>query len=51
MKPDIETPDFANTKYILNFGSNILEAAYFMNPYSQRIAEGVAENKAKARNL
>lgn len=45
--PDIETPDFANTKYILNFGSNILEAAYFMNPYSQRIAEGVAENKAK----
>lgn len=45
--PDIETPDFANTKYILNFGSNILEAAYFHNPYAQRIAEGVAENHAK----
>ena len=45
--PDIETPDFANTKYIINFGSNILEAAYFHNPYSQRISEGVAENKAK----
>ncbi len=45
--PDIETPDFANTKYILNFGSNILEAAYFHNPYAQRVAEGVAENHAK----
>ena len=45
--PDIETPDFAKTKYILNFGSNILEAAYFHNPYSQRISEGVAENMAK----
>lgn len=45
--PDIETPDFANTKYILNFGSNILEAAYFHNPYAQRIAEGVVDNKAK----
>jgi len=45
--PDIETPDFANTKYILNFGSNILEAAYFHNPYSQRIVEGLAEGKAK----
>ena len=45
--PDIETPDFANTKYILNFGSNILEAAYFHNPYAQRIMDGVAGNKAK----
>lgn len=45
--PDIETPDFANTKYILNFGSNIMEAAYFHNPYSQRLTEGQAENKAK----
>ncbi len=45
--PDIETPDFANTKYILNFGSNILEASYFMNPYSQRLAEGLVDNKAK----
>ncbi|MBU0501191.1 MAG: molybdopterin-dependent oxidoreductase [Gammaproteobacteria bacterium] len=45
--PDIETPNFANSKYILNFGSNIYEAAYFHNPYSQRIVEGTAENKAK----
>ncbi len=42
--PDIETPDFANTKYILNFGSNVMEAAYFHNPYSQRLAEGMADN-------
>lgn len=45
--PDIETPDFANTKYILNFGSNILEAAYFHNPYSQRITEGRVDSNAK----
>ena len=45
--PDIETPDFANSKYILNFGSNIIEASYFHNPYSQRIAEGWVENKTK----
>ncbi|MBI5643588.1 MAG: molybdopterin-dependent oxidoreductase [Deltaproteobacteria bacterium] len=45
--PDIETPDFSKTKYILNFGSNILEAAYFMNPYSQRVAEGLVDNEAK----
>ena len=42
--PDIETPDFANAKYVLNFGSNILEAAYFHNPLSQRIAEGRVDN-------
>jgi len=45
--PDIETPDFANTKYVLNFGSNILEAAYFHNPLSQRIAEGRVDNNMK----
>ena len=45
--PDIETPDFANAKYILNFGSNVMEAAYFHNPLSQRMAEGLAENKTK----
>ncbi len=45
--PDIETPDFANTRYILNFGSNILEAAYFHNPYSQRITEGRVDSNAK----
>jgi anaerobic selenocysteine-containing dehydrogenase len=45
--PDIETPDFTNTKYILNFGSNILEASYFHNPYSQRLVEGLVDGKAK----
>jgi anaerobic selenocysteine-containing dehydrogenase len=45
--PDIETPDFANTKYVLNIGSNILEAAYFHNPLSQRIAEGRVDNHMK----
>lgn len=45
--PDIETPDFKNTNYILNFGSNIYESAYFHNPYIQRIVEGRVENNAK----
>jgi thiosulfate reductase / polysulfide reductase chain A len=45
--PDIETPDFENAKYIINFGSNILEAGYFMNPYSQRIMDGLVDGKAK----
>jgi anaerobic selenocysteine-containing dehydrogenase len=45
--PDIETPDFTNTKYILNFGSNIYETAYFANPYAQRIIEGKVDNHAK----
>ena len=45
--PDIETPDFAHTKYILNFGSNLAEAAYFHNPYIQRLIDGKVENKAK----
>ncbi len=45
--PDIETPDFAKTRYVLNFGSNILEAAYFHNPYSQRITEGWVESGTK----
>ena len=45
--PDIETPDFANAKYVLNFGSNILEAAYFHNPLSQRITEGRVDNNMK----
>jgi anaerobic selenocysteine-containing dehydrogenase len=45
--PDIETPDFANAKYILIFGTNVLEAAYFHNPHSQRVAEGLVENHAK----
>ncbi len=45
--PDIESCDWANTKYILNFGSNILEAAYFMNPNSQRLVDGVVGSRAK----
>ncbi|HED14746.1 MAG TPA: twin-arginine translocation signal domain-containing protein, partial [Gammaproteobacteria bacterium] len=45
--PDIESCDWANTKYILNFGSNILETAYFMNPNAQRCVDGVVGNKAK----
>ncbi|HEX9861045.1 MAG TPA: molybdopterin-dependent oxidoreductase, partial [Nitrospirota bacterium] len=45
--PDIETPDFENSKYIVNFGGNILEAGYFMNPYAQRLMDGVVDNKAK----
>ncbi|MEW5781827.1 MAG: molybdopterin-dependent oxidoreductase [Pseudomonadota bacterium] len=45
--PDIETPDFANTKYVLNFGSNILEAAYFHNPLAQRVTEGRIDNHMK----
>ena len=45
--PDIETPDFANAKYVLNFGSNVLEAAYFHNPLSQRVTEGRVDNQMK----
>jgi len=45
--PDIETPDFENTKYILNFGSNIYEAAYFHNTYIQRLIDGRVKNGAK----
>jgi thiosulfate reductase/polysulfide reductase chain A len=45
--PDIETPDFANTKYILNIGSNVLEASYFHNPLSQRVTEGRVDNNMK----
>jgi anaerobic selenocysteine-containing dehydrogenase len=49
--PDIESCDWANTKYILNFGSNVLETAYFMNPNSQRLVDGVVGNKAKLVNF
>jgi len=45
--PDIESCDWANTKYIINFGSNVLETAYFMNPNAQRLVDGVVGNKAK----
>jgi anaerobic selenocysteine-containing dehydrogenase len=45
--PDIETPDFANTKYMLIFGGNIYEASYFHNPYVQRVVDGRVNNHAK----
>ncbi|WP_217126743.1 molybdopterin-dependent oxidoreductase [Hydrogenophilus thiooxidans] len=45
--PDIETPDFSKTKYVLNFGSNVLEASYFHNPLSQRVTEGRIDNHMK----
>ncbi len=45
--PDIESPDFANSKYIITFGANILEAAYFHNPLAQRVAEALVDNQAK----
>lgn len=45
--PDIESCDWANTQYIVNFGSNILESAYFMNPNAQRLVDGVVANRAK----
>ena len=45
--PDIESCDWANAKYIINFGSNVLETAYFMNPNAQRLVDGVVGNKAK----
>ncbi len=45
--PDIESCDWANTKYVLNFGSNIVETAYFHNPNAQRLMDGMVGNKAK----
>ena len=45
--PDIETPDFTNTKYMLIFGGNVYEAGYFHNPYVQRVVEGRVDNHAK----
>jgi anaerobic selenocysteine-containing dehydrogenase len=45
--PDIESCDWANTKYVLNFGSNVTETAYFHNPNAQRLVDGMVNNKAK----
>lgn len=45
--PDIESPDFSNSKYIITFGGNIMEASYFMNPMAQRLVEGIIDNHAK----
>lgn len=45
--PDIESPDFSSSKYIITFGANILEASYFHNPLAQRISEALVDNHAK----
>ncbi|MBW7850677.1 MAG: molybdopterin-dependent oxidoreductase [Rhodospirillales bacterium] len=45
--PDIESVDYTNTKYVLNFGSNVMETAYFHNPNAQRLVDGMVANKAK----
>lgn len=41
---EIETPDFAKTRYIINFGANIFETAY---PHARRTAASIRENGAK----
>ncbi len=45
--PDIESSDWANTKYALVFGGNVVETAYFHNPNAQRLMDGMVANKAK----
>ena len=37
-------PDFEHTKYVLNFGANIMETAL---PLAQRLTDGVVNNKLK----
>jgi len=41
---DIETPDFANSRYVLNFGSNIFET---FEPFAQTLVDGRTDNHAK----
>jgi len=41
---EIETPDFANSRYILNFGSNIFET---FEPFAQTVVDGRVDNHAK----
>ena len=41
---EIETPDFANSRYILNFGSNIYET---FEPFAQAVVDGRTDNNAK----
>ncbi|MDT8317547.1 MAG: molybdopterin-dependent oxidoreductase, partial [bacterium] len=45
---EIETPDFANSKYILNFGSNIFET---FEPFAQTVVDGRTDNHAKLVTL
>ncbi|MBI5326720.1 MAG: molybdopterin-dependent oxidoreductase [Deltaproteobacteria bacterium] len=41
---EIETPDFANSKYIIIFGSNPFDT---FQPYAQQIADGRIEKRSK----
>ncbi|MCK4785127.1 MAG: molybdopterin-dependent oxidoreductase, partial [Desulfobacteraceae bacterium] len=41
---EIETPDFANSRYVLNFGSNIFET---FEPFAQTLVDGRTDNHAK----
>mgnify|MGYP001166560773 CR=1 FL=1 len=44
MGVDFALPDFENTKYVLNFGTNILETAL---PLAQRLTDGIVNNRLK----
>ncbi|MBI5893445.1 MAG: molybdopterin-dependent oxidoreductase [Deltaproteobacteria bacterium] len=41
---DTLTPDFANARYVLNFGANIVETAF---PFAQRLTDGIVEKRLK----
>ncbi|MBI5683195.1 MAG: molybdopterin-dependent oxidoreductase [Deltaproteobacteria bacterium] len=41
---DTLTPDFANARYVLNFGANIIETAF---PFAQRLADAIVEKRMK----
>jgi len=41
---DFTFPDLENTKYVLNFGANIMETAL---PLAQRLADGMVNNRLK----
>lgn len=41
---EIETPDFANSRYILNFGSNLYET---FAPFAQAVVDGRMDNHAR----
>lgn len=44
---DIDTSDWAHSKYIISFGENIYEAAYMHMSGTQRVIEGRVDNNAK----
>lgn len=41
---DTLTPDFANSRYVLNFGANIIETSF---PFAQRLMDAVVEKRLK----